>query len=75
MLKYLRGGERTVGELAEQVGISRTALAHHLMVLKRADCCRQFQMLGCFSSGSLVVTQAVADQHREETICQIEFFM
>lgn len=46
MLKHLRGGERTVGELAEQVGMSRTALAYHLMVRKRADRCGQFQVLG-----------------------------
>ena len=37
ILKYLRGGERTAGELAEYVGVGRTALSHHLMVLKLAD--------------------------------------
>ena len=40
ILKYLRGGERTAGDLAEQVGIGRTALSHHLMVLKLADLVR-----------------------------------
>jgi len=40
ILKYLRGGERTAGELAEQAGVGRTALSHHLMVLKLADLVR-----------------------------------
>jgi ArsR family transcriptional regulator, arsenate/arsenite/antimonite-responsive transcriptional repressor len=49
ILKYLRGGERTAGELAEQVGMGRTALSHHLMVLKLANLVRverrgQFQV-------------------------------
>jgi DNA-binding transcriptional ArsR family regulator len=49
ILKYLRGGERTAGELAEHAGISRTALSHHLTVLKLADLVRverrgQFQV-------------------------------
>jgi len=49
ILKYLRGGERTAGELAENAGIGRTALSHHLMVLKLADLVRverrgQFQV-------------------------------
>jgi DNA-binding transcriptional ArsR family regulator len=49
MLQYLRGGERITGELAEYAGMSRTALAHHLTVLKRADLVRverrgQFQV-------------------------------
>ena len=49
ILKYLRGGERTAGELAEYAGIGRTALSHHLMVLKMADLVRverrgQFQV-------------------------------
>jgi ArsR family transcriptional regulator len=49
ILKYLRGGERTAGELAEYVGVSRTALSHHLTVLKLADLVRverrgQFQV-------------------------------
>jgi len=37
ILKYLRGGERTAGELAKYSGVGRTALSHHLMVLKMAD--------------------------------------
>lgn len=49
ILKYLRGGERTAGELAEYVGAGRTALSHHLNVLKFADLVRverrgQFQV-------------------------------
>ena len=42
-------GERTAGELAENCGVGRTALSHHLMVLKMADLVRverrgQFQV-------------------------------
>src|SRR5689334_12459665 len=49
ILKYLRGGERNAGELAEYAGVGRTALSHHLMVLKMADLVRverrgQFQV-------------------------------
>jgi len=49
ILKYLRGGERNAGDLAEHVGVGRTALSHHLMVLKMADLVRverrgQFQV-------------------------------
>lgn len=49
ILRYLRGGERTAGELAEYTGAGRTALSHHLMVLKMADLVRverrgQFQV-------------------------------
>src|SRR5579871_3203327 len=49
ILTYLRGGEHTAGELAEYAGIGRTALSHHLMVLKLADLVRverrgQFQV-------------------------------
>jgi ArsR family transcriptional regulator len=49
ILKYLRGGERTAGELAEHAGIGRTALSHHLTMLKLADLVRverrgQFQV-------------------------------
>lgn len=40
LLKYLRKGERTAGELAEYLNISRTALSHHLTVLKLADLVR-----------------------------------
>lgn len=49
LLKYLRGGEQTAGDLAEYLGIGRTALSHHLTVLKLADLVRverrgQFQI-------------------------------
>lgn len=49
ILKYLRGGEHTAGELAEHAGIGRTALSHHLTALKLADLVRverrgQFQV-------------------------------
>ncbi len=49
ILKHLRGGERTAGELAENAGVGRTALSHHLTVLKLADLVRverrgQFQV-------------------------------
>ncbi len=49
VLQYLHGDERTTGELAEYAGTSRTALAHHLTVLKCADLVRverraQFQV-------------------------------
>jgi ArsR family transcriptional regulator, repressor of sdpIR and other operons len=49
ILKYLRGGERNAGELAEYAGVGRTALSHHLTVLKMADLVRverrgQFQV-------------------------------
>lgn len=49
ILKYLRGGEHTAGDLAEYAGIARTALSHHLTVLKLADLVRverrgQFQV-------------------------------
>src|SRR5215470_17251808 len=49
ILRYLRGGERTAGELAEYARVGRTALSHHLMVLKMADLVRverrgQFQV-------------------------------
>lgn len=40
ILKYLRGGERTAGELAEYAHSGRTALSHHLTVLKMADLVR-----------------------------------
>jgi ArsR family transcriptional regulator, arsenate/arsenite/antimonite-responsive transcriptional repressor len=49
ILKYLRSGERTAGDLAEYAGVGRTALSHHLTVLKLADLVRverrgQFQV-------------------------------
>ncbi len=49
ILRVLRGGELTAGELATAVGLRPTALAHHLTVLKLADLVRverrgQFQV-------------------------------
>jgi hypothetical protein len=49
ILQYLRGGEHTAGELAEYAHVGRTALSHHLTVLKLADMVRverrgQFQV-------------------------------
>lgn len=49
ILRYLRAGERSAGELAEYAGVARTALSHHLTVLKLADLVRverrgQFQI-------------------------------
>jgi ArsR family transcriptional regulator len=49
ILKYLRGGEHTAGELATYTGASPSALSHHLTVLKLADLVRverrgQFQV-------------------------------
>jgi ArsR family transcriptional regulator len=49
ILKYLRGGERTAGDLAALTGASPSALSHHLTVLKLADLVRverrgQFQV-------------------------------
>lgn len=49
ILKYLRSGERTAGELAVYAQVGRTALSHHLTVLKIADLVRverrgQFQI-------------------------------
>lgn len=78
ILKYLRGGERTAGELAENAGVGRTALSHHLMVLKLADLVRverrgQFQV---YSLNSTVfqdlLTEIVGwlgsiDEHSENT--------
>jgi ArsR family transcriptional regulator, repressor of sdpIR and other operons len=40
ILRLLRRGERTAGELATAVGLRPTALAHHLTVLKLADLVR-----------------------------------
>jgi len=40
VLRLLRGGERTAGELALCAGLRPTALAHHLTVLKLADLVR-----------------------------------
>jgi ArsR family transcriptional regulator, arsenate/arsenite/antimonite-responsive transcriptional repressor len=40
ILRVLRGGERTAGELADATGLRPTALTHHLTVLKLADLVR-----------------------------------
>ncbi len=63
ILKYLRGGERTAGELAEYVGSGRTALSHHLTVLKLADLVRverrgQFQV---YSLNTTVLQDLMAE--------------
>jgi ArsR family transcriptional regulator len=49
ILRLLRSGERTAGELSTATGLRPTALAHHLTVLKLADLVRverrgQFQV-------------------------------
>jgi DNA-binding transcriptional ArsR family regulator len=40
ILRALRGGERTAGDLAGVTGLRPPALAHHLTVLKLADLVR-----------------------------------
>jgi DNA-binding transcriptional ArsR family regulator len=40
ILRVLRGGERSAGELAGVTGLRPAALTHHLMVLKLADLVR-----------------------------------
>jgi ArsR family transcriptional regulator, arsenate/arsenite/antimonite-responsive transcriptional repressor len=40
ILRVLRSGERTAGELAGVTGLRPAALTHHLMVLKLADLVR-----------------------------------
>jgi ArsR family transcriptional regulator, arsenate/arsenite/antimonite-responsive transcriptional repressor len=40
ILRVLRGGERTAGELASATGLRPAALTHHLTVLKLADLVR-----------------------------------
>lgn len=49
ILRALRGGERTAGDLAAATGLRPAALTHHLTVLKLADLVRverrgQFQV-------------------------------
>lgn len=49
ILRMLRGGERTAGELADVTDLQPAALTHHLTVLKLADLVRverrgQFQV-------------------------------
>jgi DNA-binding transcriptional ArsR family regulator len=40
ILRVLRGGERTAGDLATATGLRPAALTHHLTVLKLADLVR-----------------------------------
>lgn len=40
ILRVLRGGERTAGDLARVTGLQPAALTHHLTVLKLADLVR-----------------------------------
>jgi DNA-binding transcriptional ArsR family regulator len=49
ILRVLRGGERTAGDLASAAGLQPAALTHHLTVLRLADLVRverrgQFQV-------------------------------
>ncbi len=37
ILRLLRGGEKTAGELAERFDISKPSVSHHFSVLKQAD--------------------------------------
>jgi ArsR family transcriptional regulator, arsenate/arsenite/antimonite-responsive transcriptional repressor len=37
VLRLLRGGEKTAGELAEQFDMSKPSMSHHFAVLKAAD--------------------------------------
>jgi ArsR family transcriptional regulator len=58
IVKYRREGEPTAGELAEQAGVGRTALSHHLVVLKLVDLVR-VERRGQFQVYSLTVFQDV----------------
>lgn len=40
ILRVLRGGEQTAGDLAGETGLQPAALSHHLTVLKMADLVR-----------------------------------
>ena len=69
ILKYLRGGEHTAGELAEYTGVGRTALSHHLTMLKLADLVRverrgQFQVYSLNTTVLQDVVQSVMDLMR-----------
>ncbi len=37
ILRLLRGGEKTAGELAEHFDMSRPSVSHHFAVLRQAD--------------------------------------
>lgn len=37
ILRLLRSGEKTAGELAEQFDMSKASVSHHFTVLKQAD--------------------------------------
>jgi DNA-binding transcriptional ArsR family regulator len=37
ILRLLRGGEKTAGELAEHFDMSKPSVSHHFAVLKQAD--------------------------------------
>jgi DNA-binding transcriptional ArsR family regulator len=63
IVKYRRGGEPTAGELAEQAGVGRTALSHHLVVLKLVDLVR-VERRGQFQVYSLTVFQDVLTEIR-----------
>ena len=40
ILRLLRGGERTAGELAERFAMSKPSMSHHFSVLKDAELIR-----------------------------------
>ena len=40
ILRLLRGGERTAGDLAERFDMSKPSMSHHFAVLKDADLVR-----------------------------------
>ena len=40
ILRILRGGERTAGDLAERFDMSKPSMSHHFAVLKDADLIR-----------------------------------
>jgi DNA-binding transcriptional ArsR family regulator len=63
ILRVLRGGERTAGDLAGATGLQPAALTHHLTVLKLADLVRverrgQFQV---YSLNTTVFQDLVAE--------------
>lgn len=63
ILRLLRGGERTAGDLATATGLRPAALTHHLTVLKLADLVRverrgQFQV---YSLNTTVFQDLVAE--------------